>query len=125
MKSKEKTTLLLHTRKKHDKGFSNGIIEVLELLFWKNNSLAEPALRFLEEIKKAKELDDSLWKDVCKKIGLEQEGKIQKGKYNSIIKKVRGAGMIYKVDGSWRICPYFENFIEQILRNWKDWKEKQ
>lgn len=111
-KEKYQTTILL----KPEEGVNENINEVLRCVFWRKAKLAEPALRFLELIKEKNGLEDSYWVEFCKK------NKLPRGQYDSIIKKLRGAGFIYKKDSVWKESNTFEKFLKQIIQITEKWR---
>lgn len=113
--SKYKTTFLLQPVEKVEKD----MLDVLECIFWRKPELSSPALKFLNEIKRRKGIEDSHWEEFCK------NQKITRGQYDSIIKKLRGSGLIYKRDGVWKLCDDFEGFLGTILEITNRWKAKE
>jgi hypothetical protein len=111
-KSRYKTTFLLHPVKRVD----NKMDEVLECIFWRKPELSIPALKFLDSLKETEGIDDSFWEEFCKHV------EITRGQYDSIIKKLRGSGLIYKRDGTWKLSDDFEVFLEGITEATKRWR---
>lgn len=109
-KHRYKTTFMLQPEKKRRE-----MKDVLECIFWRNPELAVPALEFLEILKESR-VEDSIWSDFCEKKG------ITRGQYDSIIKKLRGSGLIYKRDRYWKLSDDFEKFLEKIVKITYDWK---
>ena len=113
-KEKYQTTILL----KPEEGINKGINEVLKCILWKKQELAGPALKLLELITTKKGIYDSYWEEFCKKNNL------TRGQYDSIIKKLRGAGLIYKKDDVWKPSNDFEEFLKQIVKTTEEWRTK-
>ncbi len=89
---------------------------VLRCIFWRKPELSEPAMKFLEFIKESNGVDDSVWERFC------SETSITRGQYDSIIKKLRGSGLIYKRDGTWMLSNDFMEFLQAVLQIAKHWK---
>ena len=113
-KEKYQTTILF----KPEEGIKKEINEVLKCILWKKQELAEPALKFLELINEKKGVDDGYWEDFCK------NNKVTRGQYDSIIKKLRGCGLIYKKDSVWVASNEFEEFLKQVLEITEEWRKK-
>ncbi len=97
-------------------GVGQNMKAVLKCIFWRKPELSEPAMRFLEFIKERGGVDDSLWERFC------EETAITRGQYDSIIKKLRGSGLIYKRDGTWMLSDDFMEFLQHVLQIAKHWK---
>lgn len=108
--SKYQTTILLQPEEQ----IKQNMETVLSNLFWRQPNLSKPALKFLEIIKK-KGMNDDYWPTFCKK------EKITRGQYDSIIKKLRGSGFIYKKDSTFILSNSFKIFLEQIVDITKKW----
>ena len=89
---------------------------VLRCIFWRKPELSEPALKFLEFIKENQGVDDSLWENFCR------DTYITRGQYDSIIKKLRGSGLIYKRDNTWMLSDDFMEFLQTVLQIARHWK---
>jgi len=92
--------------------------EVLECIFWRKPELSVPALKFLESLKETEGIDDSFWEEFCRHAG------ITRGQYDSIIKKLRGSGLIYKRDGIWKLSDDFEVFLRQVVSITDEWRRR-
>jgi hypothetical protein len=97
-------------------GVEESMKAVLKCIFWRKPELSEPALQFLEFIKRNHGVDDSLWERFC------EETSITRGQYDSIIKKLRGSGLIYKRDNTWILSNDFMIFLQNVLQIAKHWK---
>ena len=97
-------------------GVGESMKAVLKCIFWRKPELSEPALKFLEFIREQKGADDSLWEGFCK------ETSITRGQYDSIIKKLRGSGLIYKRDSTWMLSDDFMGFLHAVLQIAEHWK---
>ncbi|KYK37484.1 MAG: hypothetical protein HXS48_05365 [Theionarchaea archaeon] len=97
-------------------GVGESMKAVLKCIFWRKPELSEPALKFLDFIKENQGVDDSLWERFC------VETSITRGQYDSIIKKLRGSGLIYKRDGTWMLSDDFMEFLQNVLQIAKHWK---
>ncbi|MGC1122090.1 MAG: hypothetical protein WBA22_13450 [Candidatus Methanofastidiosia archaeon] len=97
-------------------GVGESMKAVLKCIFWRKPELSEPALKFLEFIKENKGVDDSLWETFCRKTS------ITRGQYDSIIKKLRGSGLIYKRDSTWMLSDDFMEFLQTVLQIAEHWK---
>lgn len=113
-KSRYKTTFLLRPVQRVDKNMD----EVLECIFWRKPELSIPALKFLESLKETEGIDDSIWEEFCRHVG------ITRGQYDSIIKKLRGSGLIYKRDGIWKLSDDFDVFLRQVVNIADEWRKK-
>lgn len=109
--AKYKTTFLLRPVD----GVEESMKAVLKCIFWRKPELSEPALKFLEFIKNNKGVDDSLWERFC------EEASITRGQYDSIIKKLRGSGLIYKRDTTWVLSHDFMEFLRTVLQVAHHW----
>jgi hypothetical protein len=110
--AKYKTTFLLRPVD----GVDESMKAVLKCIFWRKPELSEPALKFLEFIKENRGVDDSLWEWFC------AETSISRGQYDSIIKKLRGSGLIYKRDSTWMLSDDFMEFLQNVLQIATHWK---
>ncbi|MBU7014455.1 MAG: hypothetical protein HXS43_06460 [Theionarchaea archaeon] len=97
-------------------GVGESMKAVLKCIFWRKPELSEPALEFLEIIKENKGVDDSLWETFCR------SSSITRGQYDSIIKKLRGSGLIYKRDSTWMLSDDFMEFLQTVLQIAEHWK---
>lgn len=110
--AKYETTFLLRPVN----GMGESMKAVLKCIFWRKPELSEPALKFLEFIRENQGVDDSLWEHFCEKTS------ITRGQYDSIIKKLRGSGLIYKRDNTWMLSDDFMEFLQTVLQITQDWK---
>ena len=97
-------------------GVGESMKAVLRCIFWRKPELSEPAMKFLEFIKANHGVDDSIWEWFC------TETSITRGQYDSIIKKLRGSGLIYKRDGTWLLSDDFMEFLQAVLQIARHWK---
>ena len=123
MVKKYQTTFKIKAEKK-----PSSITELLENLFYKRPALADHALNLLKQIKKGN-FETRHWKEFCKKEF--QDCKDEKGKvvldkarvqYYSIIRKLRGAGIIYQRDNLYYLSTHFEEYLKwsaEMIENWK------
>jgi hypothetical protein len=96
-------------------GVEKSMKAVLKCIFWRKPELSEPALKFLEFIRENEGVDDSLWERFC------EETSISRGQYDSIIKKLRGSGLIYKRDSTWMLSDDFMEFLQRVLQIAQHW----
>jgi len=120
---KYQTTFLIKAEKK-----PSSVTELLENLFYRKPDLSDHALNLLLEIKKGN-FETRHWKKFCLKEF--QDCKDKKGtiilnrarvKYYSIVRKLRGAGIIYQRDGLYHLSDHFEDYLKWvagIIENWK------
>lgn len=92
--------------------------DVLACMFWRKPTLAKPALALLELIGERGRLADSYWSEFCEVAG------ITRGQYDSIIRKLKSGGLIYKRNNFWRISADFDDFLVDIIKITKDWRDK-
>ena len=97
-------------------GIGESMKAVLRCIFWRKPELSEPAMNFLEFIKENGGVDDSTWEKFCR------DSSITRGQYDSIIKKLRGSGLIYKRDGTWMLSDDFMDFLQTVLQIAHHWK---
>ena len=135
---KHETTLMI----KADRNPS-GFTEVLENLFYKQPSLASEAISLLLEIKES-QLEKQLyptsnWQEFCEthfgnhledkeKASIEENEKSlirARGKYYSIIRKLRGAGLIYERNRCWYLGAHFEEHLRFNAQLYENWKAKE
>ncbi|MEA1993484.1 MAG: hypothetical protein U9N35_03695 [Euryarchaeota archaeon] len=109
-----RTTFLIHPENKPPEEMK----DVLACMFWRKPALADPALALLELIDKRKELADSYWSEFC------EIADITRGQYDSIIRKLKAGGFIYKRNNFWRISVGFDEFLVDIIKITKDWRDK-
>lgn len=113
VKPRYQTTMLLQP----ESGIKNGMDTILSCMFWRQPNLSKPALKFLEIVKK-KGMDDDYWPTFCKK------EKITRGQYDSIIKKLRGGGLIYKRDNTFKLSDSFDEFLKLVINIVEKWRVK-
>ena len=109
---KYKTTILLDPKTKN----KNCMNDLLRYLFWRNPELSIPALKFLE-ITKKNGFYDADWRKFCK------TAHITIGQYSSIIKKLRAAGLISKIDDVFRLSDSFEEGLKPLIKVAESWKK--
>jgi hypothetical protein len=90
--------------------------DVLACMFWRNPELAEPALKFLNLISHNNGLEDSYWSEFCDTVN------ITRGQYDSILRKLKSGGFIYKRNDVWRISEGFEAFLVKIIEITQRWR---
>lgn len=113
-KDKYITTILL----KPELNLGNELKEILGCLLWKKPNLSEPATKFLEIIRQENGVEDSYWTEFCR------SNNITISQYNSIIRKLRGAGLVYKKDSIWKPSTNFENFLKQVVHIMEEWRKE-
>jgi len=111
VKSKYQTTILLQPEAQ----IKQSMETVLSNLFWRQPDLSKPALKFLEIVKN-KGMSDDYWPTFCKK------EKITRGQYDSIIKKLRGSGFIYKRDNTFMLSSSFEGSLKKVIEVTEKWR---
>ena len=102
---------------KHREGFSMGMMDVMEKIFPRSPLMPEIALEWLKFIKSTgKEgLHASRWKEFCEKHLVNPEtGKIKEGVHNDIKRKLKGIGLIQKVNGYWFLSKSFSRHLKQF-----------
>ena len=112
IKSKYQTTILLQPEAQ----VKQSMEMVLSNLFWRQPDLSRPALKFLDNVKK-KGMNDDYWPTFCKK------EKITRGQYDSVIKKLRGSGFIYKRDNTFKLANSFEENLKRVIGITEKWRQ--
>lgn len=91
--------------------------EVLERIFASNEKAAASAFALLNKIKKGN-YTDSAWVDFI------EEVQITQAQYHLIIRKLRGAGLISKVDGVWILQEDFSEYMKECSKRFDTWRKQ-
>ena len=111
----------------------SGLDSLLEFIFYKKvkegtTMLADSyhARRFLEMIKsRGKDglpVGKHIRMEVCKELGFQDGDKPLLGPYYSIIKKLRGVGMIEKREAKWHLSNRFPSRLRRYEEVWNAWR---
>ena len=102
--SKHQTTILLRPRRTLVRGFGS----LLEQLFYRSQRLPFFAERLLTKISEEGGLPEQDYEKIS------EELEISVNQYYAIIRKLRGAGLISKIDGKWQISNNFSTHLRQL-----------
>jgi hypothetical protein len=95
---------------------SEGLRGLLRCIFWRNLALVDLAERLLKELKERREIPASEWRRLMKKYGVTQSN------YSSCLQRLKGAGMIRRESGFYRLSNDFSNWMDESRKIWLDWR---
>ena len=91
--------------------------DFLSRVFFKRPLVVPKAERILLKIAKGQLTADS-WEQVVKELG------IQQSTYYYILRRLRAAGLVEKVEGTYRLSKRFSKACEELAEFWSEWTER-
>ncbi len=88
------------------------LLTILENLFYRKPEIARKAMDFIYLVIERKRVPASEWKKTMENLGMTHQ------EYYTMIKKLRGSGMISKQEGEWILSRQFGNRLREISEIW-------